>query len=182
MPCEHYSTVNEPNCATWRHSGTALQPVLQAAGRVTVKDSCARNLHRLLCVVTFMRVLLEKLAESESVSIKDAASAAYEAVRGLQQHLNTPCLWIVTSSNFDSLFMASHATIFIGLFALHPCYNTPVLFLCSLQSLSPIHIYVVRAAVWAGMYVLPSRAAFMQSVRVQQGAGAAVRDLVNVPN
>jgi hypothetical protein len=32
------------------------------------------------------------------------------------------------------------------------------------QALSPIHPYVVRTAVWAGMYVLPSRQVFMTSI------------------
>jgi len=92
----------------------------KAAGCATVKDSCARNLHRLVCVVTFMRVLLEKLAEGEGVSVKDAATAAYEA------------------------------------------------------SLAPIHTYVVRTAVWAGMYVLPSRASFMEQIGETE---ASARDM-----
>ncbi|KAJ9531530.1 hypothetical protein QJQ45_015004 [Haematococcus lacustris] len=79
-------------------------------GTVTVKDSCARNMHRLVCVVTFMRVLLEQFARSPSVTVKEAATAAYE------------------------------------------------------QALAPIHTYVIRTAVWAGMYVLPSREHFMHQL------------------
>jgi hypothetical protein len=56
-----------------------------AAGNATVKDSCARNTHRLLCVLAFMRVLLEHLAKGPQVSLKDAASAAYEQVCALSK-------------------------------------------------------------------------------------------------
>lgn len=81
---EHESTCNS--------SGLMLAHVLSCcqvveedrrAGRATVKDSCARNLHRLLCVITFMRVLLENLARSTSVTTYDAASAAYQQVSTL---------------------------------------------------------------------------------------------------
>eukprot|EP00199_Chlamydomonas_sp_CCMP681_P005929 CAMPEP_0119101848 /NCGR_PEP_ID=MMETSP1180-20130426/782_1 /TAXON_ID=3052 ORGANISM="Chlamydomonas cf sp, Strain CCMP681" /NCGR_SAMPLE_ID=MMETSP1180 /ASSEMBLY_ACC=CAM_ASM_000741 /LENGTH=225 /DNA_ID=CAMNT_0007086027 /DNA_START=85 /DNA_END=762 /DNA_ORIENTATION=+ len=82
----------------------------KAAGRVTVKDSCARNLHRLVCCLKFLRVLLENLARSPQVSIKEAATAAYQ------------------------------------------------------ESLAPIHSYMVRTAVWAGMYVLPTREQFMSQI------------------
>ncbi|GAX75706.1 hypothetical protein CEUSTIGMA_g3149.t1 [Chlamydomonas eustigma] len=82
----------------------------KAAGVVTKKNSCGRNLHRLNAVLTFMRLLLFKLLEDANISIKDAASFAYQ------------------------------------------------------QALSPIHPYVVRTAVWAGMYVLPSRQVFMTSI------------------
>jgi len=34
-----------------------------------------------------------------------------------------------------------------------------------MQSLAPVHPYMVRTAVWAGMYILPTRASFMQQVR-----------------
>jgi hypothetical protein len=82
----------------------------KAAGVVTKKNSCGRNLHRLNAVLCFMRLLLSKLLEDVNISIKDAASFAYD------------------------------------------------------QALSPIHPYVVRTAVWAGMYVLPSRQVFMTSI------------------
>mmetsp|Transcript_16559 Transcript_16559/g.35834 ORF Transcript_16559/g.35834 Transcript_16559/m.35834 type:complete len:229 (+) Transcript_16559:101-787(+) len=82
----------------------------KAAGTVTTKNSCARNLHRLTSVIAFTKLLLEKLTEAPSVTVKDAGSFAYE------------------------------------------------------KALAPIHPYVVRTAVWAGMYLLPTREAFMQSI------------------
>lgn len=51
----------------------------QAAGTLTKKGSPARNLHRLMNTIMFIKVLFEKLLEGSGVSLKDAASAAYEA-------------------------------------------------------------------------------------------------------
>lgn len=82
----------------------------KAAGRATVKDSCARNLHRLACVIKFLRILFEQFASSPTMTTRDAANKAYE------------------------------------------------------QSLAPLHIYVVRSAVWAGMYLLPTREFFMKEL------------------
>mmetsp|Transcript_13049 Transcript_13049/g.35538 ORF Transcript_13049/g.35538 Transcript_13049/m.35538 type:complete len:233 (+) Transcript_13049:52-750(+) len=80
------------------------------ANKVTEKDSRARNLHRLTAVVTFMRVLLENFVRSREITVKEAATDAYQ------------------------------------------------------QSLAPVHPYMVRTAVWAGMYILPTRASFMQQI------------------
>lgn len=82
----------------------------RAAGRLTVKNSCARNLHRLMHVVTFLRIILEQLMASPDMTLKDAVWHAYEL------------------------------------------------------SLSPIHTYVVRTAVWAGLCSLPLRTTFLASV------------------
>ena len=40
------------------------------AGTLTQKNSCARNLHRLNAVLTFMRLLLARLITDSQVSIK----------------------------------------------------------------------------------------------------------------
>ncbi len=53
----------------------------KAAGRATVKDSCARNLHRLINVVKFLRLILEQLASSGTVTVREATSKAYTEVR-----------------------------------------------------------------------------------------------------
>lgn len=49
------------------------------AGTITKKGSTGRNLHRLMTSLLFVKILLEKLLENTSTSLKDAASAAYEA-------------------------------------------------------------------------------------------------------
>ena len=53
---------------------------LHLCTQVTEKDSRARNLHRLTAVVTFMRVLLENFARGPEVSVKEAATNAYQQV------------------------------------------------------------------------------------------------------
>lgn len=50
-----------------------------AAGRATVKNSCTRNLHRLLSAILFVKILFEQLMESPSAALRDAAGRAYEA-------------------------------------------------------------------------------------------------------
>ncbi|PNW84401.1 hypothetical protein CHLRE_03g144204v5 [Chlamydomonas reinhardtii] len=80
------------------------------AGRATTKGSCARNLHRLMLVITFVRLLLQQLLDSPSTQLKDALWVAYKG------------------------------------------------------SLHPIHTYMVQTAVWAGLGMVPSRAAFMASI------------------
>ncbi|CAL8471934.1 g11476 [Coccomyxa elongata] len=46
---------------------------------VTKKNSCARNLHRLLSAVSFVANLLQNLAKDSSVTLHQAASDAYDA-------------------------------------------------------------------------------------------------------
>lgn len=93
------------------------------AGLVATKNSCARNLHRLTSVLKFMRLLLIKLVEGPTVSLKDAANFAYEA------------------------------------------------------ALAPIHPYSVRTAVWAGMYMLPTRQTFLASIgETEQSAKAPAEE------
>lgn len=91
-----------------------LRELVQAdkdTGTVAVKNSPARNLHRLNSVLTFMRILLEKLHQDTTTSPKDAATAAYQ------------------------------------------------------EALAPIHPYIVQTAVWAGMYTLPTRESFLQTLK-----------------
>jgi hypothetical protein len=62
---------------------TTLDQIIDAdkvAGVTTKKNSCARNLHRLTSVITFVQRLLEKLCESSTSTLRDAASVAYEEV------------------------------------------------------------------------------------------------------
>mmetsp|Transcript_12435 Transcript_12435/g.34897 ORF Transcript_12435/g.34897 Transcript_12435/m.34897 type:complete len:222 (-) Transcript_12435:268-933(-) len=47
------------------------------AGTLGVKDSNARNLHRLKCGVHFVVVMLEQLCSSKTITVRDAASHAY---------------------------------------------------------------------------------------------------------
>eukprot|EP00878_Enallax_costatus_P001071 GHUV01001208.1.p1 GENE.GHUV01001208.1~~GHUV01001208.1.p1 ORF type:complete len:223 (+),score=32.11 GHUV01001208.1:201-869(+) len=61
------------------------------AKKATVKNSCTRNLHRLTAAILFMKILFERLLGSAAaadsmdsaiaadVTLRDAASAAYEA-------------------------------------------------------------------------------------------------------
>jgi hypothetical protein len=58
-----------------------LRDLVQAdkdSGTVAVKNSPARNLHRLNSVLAFMRILLEKVSQDTITSPKDAATAAYQ--------------------------------------------------------------------------------------------------------
>lgn len=60
---------------------TELVDADRRAGTVTVKDSGARNLHRLAAVIRFAALLLEKLVLNggPSTTLREAASAAYES-------------------------------------------------------------------------------------------------------
>jgi hypothetical protein len=113
------------------------------AGTLAVKNSAARNLHRLTTVIMFMRKLLEKLLLDQACSLKVGgldACMAWRWLEGAHPHGATPSPLSLPLSSQDA---TSHA------------YE---------HSLAPIHPYVVRTAVWAGMYVLPTREAFMQSL------------------
>lgn len=57
------------------HLGLSL--VLLQAGTVTVKNSCSRNLHRLLSSISFISSLLQNLESSSSCTLHTAASNAY---------------------------------------------------------------------------------------------------------
>ncbi|KAG2439939.1 hypothetical protein HXX76_004058 [Chlamydomonas incerta] len=48
------------------------------AGRATTKGSCARNLHRLMLVITFVRLLLQQLLDNPNTQLKDALWVAYK--------------------------------------------------------------------------------------------------------
>ncbi|KXZ44720.1 hypothetical protein GPECTOR_63g46 [Gonium pectorale] len=92
---------------------TTLREVVEEdirANRATNKGSCARNLHRLMLVITFVRLMLENLLNNPSMQLKDALWNAYQG------------------------------------------------------SLHPIHTYMVRTAVWAGLVTMPSRETFMRSI------------------
>ncbi|GLC37363.1 hypothetical protein PLESTB_001595300 [Pleodorina starrii] len=95
------------------------------ANRATNKGSCARNLHRLMLVITFVRLMLSNLLENPSMQLKDALWNAYQG------------------------------------------------------SLSPIHTYMVRTAVWAGLVTMPSRETFMRSIgETEESARAHVPAVV----
>lgn len=47
-------------------------------GTVTQRGSCSRNLHRLMSAIVFIQTLIKELASSKEISLRDAASAAYE--------------------------------------------------------------------------------------------------------
>lgn len=51
----------------------------KAANRVTTKNSCSRNLHRLMTSFDFIRQLLTLLVKDASVSTREAANTAYDA-------------------------------------------------------------------------------------------------------
>jgi hypothetical protein len=50
-----------------------------ARGAVTVKNSCTRNLHRLVAAISFIKILFERLSRSHATHLREAASDAYEA-------------------------------------------------------------------------------------------------------
>ncbi|GFR42075.1 hypothetical protein Agub_g2896 [Astrephomene gubernaculifera] len=107
---------------------TTLREVVEAdvkANKATVKGSCARNLHRLMLVITFVRLMLSNLLDNPTMQLKDALWAAYQG------------------------------------------------------SLHPIHTYMVRTAVWAGLVTMPTRETFMRSIgETEESARAHVPEVV----
>ncbi|EFJ48912.1 hypothetical protein VOLCADRAFT_90666 [Volvox carteri f. nagariensis] len=107
---------------------TTLREVVEAdisANRATLKGSCARNLHRLMLVITFVRLMLSNLMENPGMQLKDALWNAYQG------------------------------------------------------SLSPIHTYMVRTAVWAGLVTMPTRETFMRSIgETEESARAHVPEVI----
>ncbi|GLI59613.1 hypothetical protein VaNZ11_001545 [Volvox africanus] len=107
---------------------TTLREVVAAdieANRATHKGSCARNLHRLMLVITFVRLMLSNLLENPSMQLKDALWNAYQG------------------------------------------------------SLGPIHTYMVRTAVWAGLVTMPTRETFMRSIgETEESARAHVPEVI----
>ena len=49
------------------------------AGRVTTKNSCSRNLYRLLAGISFISQLLQNLAKDRQKPLRIAVSEAYDA-------------------------------------------------------------------------------------------------------
>ncbi|KAL0030221.1 hypothetical protein WJX77_003427 [Trebouxia sp. C0004] len=80
------------------------------AGTVTTKNSCSRNLHRLLSSVSFISSLLQNLAADKACTLHTATASAYSG------------------------------------------------------TMAPMHNFFVRTAVKGGMYTLPTRAGFLQSI------------------
>jgi hypothetical protein len=80
------------------------------AGTVTTKNSTARNLHRLLSAVEFIKVLMANLASDPKMTLHNACYDAYN------------------------------------------------------RTMAGIHTFVVRTAVKAGMYTLPTRENFLKSL------------------
>ncbi|CAD7701184.1 unnamed protein product [Ostreobium quekettii] len=102
---------------------------MQQKKTVTKKNSCARNLHRLRSAILFVSTLVQELTSDSSMSLREAASTAYES------------------------------------------------------ALAPIHTYVVRGAVKAGLLMLPSRAAFLASIcETETTARGHTEKLVAVAN
>lgn len=52
---------------------------LVQAGKLTTKNSCARNLYRLLAGISFISQLLQNLARNRHKPLRQAASEAYDA-------------------------------------------------------------------------------------------------------
>ena len=107
---------------------TTLREVVEVdvmANRATQKGSCARNLHRLMLVITFVRLMLSNLLDNPTMQLKDALWNAYQG------------------------------------------------------SLSPIHTYMVRTAVWAGLVTMPTRETFMRGIgETEETARAHVPEVV----
>ncbi len=80
------------------------------AGTVTTKNSCSRNLHRLLSSISFISSLLQNLAADKACTLHTATASAYSS------------------------------------------------------TMAPMHNFFVRTAVKGGMYTLPTRAGFLQSI------------------
>ncbi len=80
------------------------------AGTVTTKNSCSRNLHRLLSSISFISSLLQNLAADKACTLHTATANAYSG------------------------------------------------------TMAPMHNFFVRTAVKGGMYTLPTRAGFLQSI------------------
>lgn len=57
-----------------------LRDIVEAdkrTGRAMIKNSCARNLHRLMLVISFVKQMLQALLENQRMSLKDAFYKAY---------------------------------------------------------------------------------------------------------
>lgn len=176
------------------------------AGRATTKGSCARNLHRLMLVITFVRLLLQQLLDSPSTQLKDALWVAYKvgdwvAVGdcvgtvercGCRSGRSINLRERERGSRFSTAARRCRASVWpaTGHNALLASWTAgpeaPRLryarFISSTSSppprparpayppglpqgsLHPIHTYMVQTAVWAGLGMVPSRAAFMASI------------------
>lgn len=57
-----------------------LRAIVEAdrrSGKAMVKNSCARNLHRLMLVISFVKQMLQAMLDNERMSLKDAFYKAY---------------------------------------------------------------------------------------------------------
>ena len=59
------------------------------AGVIALKNSCGRNLHRLNAVLAFMRLLLDKLLQNASTSVKVSVTVMRE---GAGRAFRSPCV------------------------------------------------------------------------------------------
>lgn len=102
---------------------------------ITVKNSPARNLHRLLNTLAFISAIFKGLQAGKT--LKDAVSGALQAINAL-------FTFFVCVSD-DSHFFLS----------ISDAYDT---------TLGLMHTWVVRAGIKTGMLGLPSREAFFTSI------------------
>jgi hypothetical protein len=137
-----------------------------AAGRAAVKNSCTRNLHRLMSAIMFIKILFERIMSAPEVrpgALRPLAGAA--AARAARQRLRgRPALgraWPLSTS-------APHAVPEPRLRPPPPPPRQAHLRDAASEayeaSLAPFHTGLIRGVVRAGLLTLPSRDTFLAAV------------------
>ena len=54
----------------------------KADGSITVKNSPARNVHRMMCTLSFIAAIFENLMAPQGMTLKEAVSEAYDRTLG----------------------------------------------------------------------------------------------------
>lgn len=183
-----------------------LQDIITAdveARVVTKKNSCGRNLHRLTGVIRFLRLFLEQLLKSPSITLKVRLHACAAYVACLLRRRAWACCSLEGTMR-EVICKAQYCFCVEGP-CKHPGCRVPEGISCHpfctharrarcsrcvpipcasctwhdtatchrpqdaaskayTDSLASIHTFMVRNTVWAGMYVLPTRAQFMASI------------------
>jgi hypothetical protein len=146
-------------------------------GRATAKGSCARNLHRLMLTITFVRLLLkvglkrnsrkhhqsptsswltrepraasQQLYDNRAIQLKDALWTAYKASRMPRPAVQSCAASCVVGGSWCcTLTVRCIRTA---------CYRVQ-------GSLHPIHTYLLQTAVWTGLVTVPMRQTFLTSI------------------
>lgn len=132
---------------------------------MTTKNSPARNLHRLVSAVDFIKFLMQNLAKDPKMTLHNACYDAYNrsslcrpaflprtSKLGRQQEHCDNAIWgwcipaLVAQKMPLELQILSRGGVWLR------------------RTMANFHTFVVRTAVKAGMYTLPTREAFLKSI------------------